>query len=109
MACDPHFLQVLRDFFRHAFGQINQRMVLTNINAADETRFEAGLIGDGANQVARTHAMAMTDFDAVGHHAGFGFSTFARCAWFTRFTTFARFAFGAFRTLASRLVVIELA
>src|SRR5690606_21442555 len=80
----PHALQVLEGFLRHAFGQIDVRELVEDLDAADVATFDAGLVGDGTDDVGRFHFMGMTDFDAEAFHAGFHRARVARIT--TEFT-----------------------
>src|SRR6187402_192346 len=68
---DPHLLQVSEDLRRHAFRQVDQAVVVTDAHAADELGLDAAFVGDGADDVARLHAMFVANFDAVRALAGF--------------------------------------
>ena len=71
-ASNAHFFQVLHQLTRHAFGQVDQAVVIANVNPTDVAAFQIGLIGDRADDVARLHAVHVADFDAEGFHADFG-------------------------------------
>ena len=72
LAGHPDFLQVPLDFFGHAFGQIDQAVVVEDFDAADVPAVHLRLVGDGADDVGGLHAMLMADLDAIGLHAGLG-------------------------------------
>jgi len=64
LANDPHLLQVAKDIPRHAFREINERVIVTDVHVANVTPLETCLVGDGANDVARLHAVGVADFEA---------------------------------------------
>src|SRR3954471_3978016 len=68
---NPPLLQVGEDLRRHAVRQVDQAVVVTNADATDELCFDAAFVGDGADDVARLHAMLVAHFDAVRALAGF--------------------------------------
>src|SRR5690625_2385155 len=72
-AGDADFLEVLQQFGRHAFGQVDQAEVVADGQAADVAAVEVGFVGDGADDVFRLRAVAATDVEAVGLLAGFAF------------------------------------
>src|SRR5215469_13507645 len=103
----PHLFQVLEHFAGHAVGQVDQTVIAADAEAADELAFQSRFIGDGADDVARFHAMLVADFDAIGALAGFGrvradlarrelalFVSLVAVAWFTCRTAFLAVAFG---------------
>src|SRR5690606_14732783 len=57
----PGLLQVAHDLRRHAGRQVEDRMVLVDVDAADVARFQAGLVGDRADDVARLDAMHVAE------------------------------------------------
>ena len=69
LAAHKDTTQMLEDLPRHALGQIDQAMVILDGDAADETTLQARLVGDGADDFARGHPIAMTYLDAVTHQA----------------------------------------
>ena len=69
---DTHTFLRCITFLRHAFGQVDQAVVVADVDAADETAFQLGLVGDGADDVARLDAVRVADLDAEGFHADFG-------------------------------------
>src|SRR5207342_2628504 len=69
LGADTHFLQVFQQLRRHAFRQIDQRVVVADVDAADVFAVEVGLVGDRTHDVARLHAMGVADFDAEGFHS----------------------------------------
>src|SRR5690606_27125820 len=74
-AGDPHLLKVLEQLGRHALRQVDQAVVAADVDAADVTRFQFGLVGDRADDVARLDAMLVADVDAKGLLAELGFAT----------------------------------
>src|SRR6201991_1595211 len=111
---DPHLLQVGEDLRRHAFGQVDQAVVVTDADATDELGLDAAFVGDGADDVARLYAMLVAHFDAVRALAGFGgVRTRLAHAFANRTTvvevttTFARTAIAV--EVALRTLAIELA
>src|SRR5690606_19634396 len=54
---------------RHAFGQLDQAVVVADVDAADVAAFQVGLVGDGADDVGRLDAVRVADFDAEALHA----------------------------------------
>src|SRR5512133_981878 len=58
---DPHLLQVLHQFARHAFGQVDQAVVVADVDAADVPALQVRLVGDRADDVARLHAVRVAD------------------------------------------------
>ncbi len=73
LAGHPHLLQVRQDLGRHAFGQVQHRMVVVDVDTADVARFQARLVGDRADDVRRLDAVHVTHLDAEGLHADLGF------------------------------------
>src|SRR3546814_15498291 len=63
-AGDAHLLQVFEQFARHAFGQVDEGELVADVDAADVLGFQVRLVGDGAADVARLHAMVVADFAA---------------------------------------------
>src|SRR5688572_16808298 len=80
LAGHAHALEVVHDLARHAFGQVDQAVVVADVDAADETALQLGLVGDGADDVAGLDAMHMADLDAEGFHADFRRARFTRLA-----------------------------
>src|SRR5216683_7228628 len=69
-----HLLQILEYLFRHAFRQVDEAMILSNIHAADVYALDARLVGNGADDVAGLDSMYRPYFDAKSfHEAGGGF------------------------------------
>src|SRR6266404_4965562 len=62
----PHFLQVAEDVLGHAFGQIDEAVIVTDVHLPDVTPFEARLVGNCPNDVAGFHPVSVTDFEAEG-------------------------------------------
>src|SRR4249919_3841684 len=81
---DAHALEVVHDLARHALGQVDQAEVVADVDAADVAALELRLVGDGADDVAGLHAMAMAHFDTEGFHARFGGAVLAMFARRTR-------------------------
>src|SRR5688500_18225273 len=75
---DAGLLEDLEHLSRHALWQVDQAVVVADVDSADEAAFEVGLVGDHADDVARLHAVDVTDFDAEGFHADFGSRVAAR-------------------------------
>src|SRR4249919_4301587 len=84
LARDAHALEVVHDLARHALGQVDQTEVVADVDAADVAALELRLVGDGADDVAGLHAMAMAHFDTEGFHACFGGAVLAVFARRTR-------------------------
>src|SRR4249919_4070744 len=84
LARDAHALEVVHDLARHALGQVDQAEVVADVDAADVAALELRLVGDGADDVAGLHAMAMAHFDTEGFHALFGGAAIAMFARRTR-------------------------
>jgi len=61
-----HLLQVAEDISRHAFRQIDERVVAADVDVADVAALEPGLVGDGAYDVAWLNAVDVTYFQAEG-------------------------------------------
>jgi hypothetical protein len=72
LAGDVDALEVLEQLLGHAFGQVDQAVVVADVDAADIAAFEVGLVGDRADDVAGLHAVGVTDLDAEGFHADVG-------------------------------------
>src|SRR4029077_19479186 len=72
LARNPHLLQDLEHVRRHAFGQIDESVILADVDAADVLAVQARLVGDRADEVAGLHAVVVADFDAEGFEAGVG-------------------------------------
>ena len=49
---NPHLLQAAEDVPRHALGQVDEGVIVADVHVADVLAFEAGLIGDRADNVA---------------------------------------------------------
>src|SRR5689334_6431098 len=67
-AAYAHLLQLPEDFLRHAFGEVDEAVILADVDVADELAVEPGLIGDRADDISRQHALGVTHFDAEGFH-----------------------------------------
>ena len=67
---------------RQIVWQIQNRVVVININATNKFGFDIRLVRNRTNDVARFHAMVMTDSDTVSLHAWFGstWAVFTSCA-----------------------------
>src|ERR1700722_4459378 len=53
----PHLLQFLEYLLRHAFRQVDEAMIFSNIHAADVHAFNSSLIGDRADDIAGLDTM----------------------------------------------------
>jgi hypothetical protein len=67
-AADLHFLQLAEDFLRHAGWQVDIAVVFADVDVADVLAIEAGFVGDGADDVAREHAVDVAYLQAEGFH-----------------------------------------
>ena len=67
---------------RQIVWQIQNRVVVININATNKFGFDIGLVRNRTNDVARFHAVVMTDSDTVSLHAWLGstWAVFTSCA-----------------------------
>jgi len=72
LARDPDLFQDLEHIRRHAFGQIDEAVIVADIDAADVLAVQTRFVGNGADDVAGFYAMRMSDFDAECFEAGFG-------------------------------------
>ena len=63
---DPHLLQAAENLFRHPLRQIHKAVILVDINMPDVPAFEARLIGNGAHNVPRLHAVSVPHLDSEG-------------------------------------------
>src|SRR6202041_3670175 len=76
----PDLLQILEYLLRHAFRQVDETMILTNVHPAYMHALDPRLIGDGTDDVAGLDSMYRPYFDAKSfHQAGGGFG--AGLAW----------------------------
>ena len=66
LSSHTYFLQVAKNVLGHAFGQIDEAVIVTDVHLPDVTPFETRLVGDRANNVAGLHAVSMADFQAEG-------------------------------------------
>src|SRR5690606_14315495 len=82
----PDTLQMAEGFIGHAFGQVDQRVVIEDLDATDVTALDTGFVGDGADDVAGFHFVRMAHFDTETFHARFRTAVEGRLA---RRTTFA--------------------
>src|SRR4051794_19122467 len=66
----------------HLFGQFDDRILVGDLDRADAPAFDAGLVGERADEVLRTHAgvAAGADVDAGGGATGAAVAVFARGA-----------------------------
>jgi len=71
LAGDPDFLQELEHVRRHAFGQVDEAVIVVDVDAADVLGVEACFVRDRADDVAGLHAVGVADFDAEGFEARF--------------------------------------
>jgi hypothetical protein len=62
----PHLLQVAKNIPWHSLGQINEAVIVADIDVPNVLPFEAGLVGDCADDVAGLDAMRVADFQAEG-------------------------------------------
>src|SRR5690606_12283643 len=83
-------------FVGHAFGQVAQGVVVKDLDAADVAAFDAGFVGDGADNVAGLHFVRMAHLDAEAFHARLRAAVEGVLAWRTSITR-CRLAF-AWRT-----------
>ena len=67
---------------RQIVWQIQNRVVVININATNKFGFDIRLVRNRTNDVARFHAVVMTDSDTVSLHAWLGstWAVFTSCA-----------------------------
>ena len=72
LTSDPDAFQLIQQFFRHGIWQVQDAVVVIDFDAADVFRIDARFVGDGAHDIARFHAMLMTDFNTESLHAGVG-------------------------------------
>ena len=78
---------------RHAGGQFNGARFLVETDAADETAFDAGFVGNRTNDVTNFNAMFTAHINPVANHVASG-----------RATTFLTFAAG--RTITKAIVTL---
>ena len=64
LSCDTRFLQVAKDLFGHAFGQVHEAVILANIHTAYEAAFDSRFVRNRAHDIAGLHAMNMADLQA---------------------------------------------
>jgi hypothetical protein len=64
LAQHPHLLQGAENLLRHALRQVDKAMVIMDINMTDVAPLEAGLIGNGTNNVPGLHPVGMPHFDS---------------------------------------------
>src|SRR5450830_994834 len=69
LARDHDRFQVVEDFRRHAFRQVQHAVIVKDIDTADMLGFQVRFVGDGAHDVAWRHRVLTAHFDAVGRHA----------------------------------------
>ena len=81
-------LKGVDDLLRDSAVDFCERKAVGNINCSDLPRAYIGLIGNGADDIARTHAAHAACSDKEARHALFGLSAFAA----RTFRTFAAFA-----------------
>ncbi len=67
----PDFLQHIKNILRHSFRQVNGAVFLVYLYLTDVLAGQPGFIADGADNVRRFDAMAMTYFDTLAFHPGF--------------------------------------
>lgn len=58
------------EFPRHAGGQIHGGVVFLDVDSPDESPFEPRLVGDGAHDLPRGHAVPVAHLDAMPDHLG---------------------------------------
>lgn len=63
---DP--LEMAEELPRHAGGQVHDGVIVLDIDGPDEAAFEARLVGDGADDLPRGHAVTVTHLDTVADH-----------------------------------------
>ena len=69
LAEDLDLAQVVEDVGRHAFGQVDEAVAAADVDAADAASVDVGLVGDGADEVLRLHAVVLAHLHAVGLQA----------------------------------------
>jgi hypothetical protein len=57
LANDSHLLQAAEDIPGHALGQVDEGVIVADVHVADVTSFQACLVGDSADDVARLYAV----------------------------------------------------
>lgn len=67
LAAHEDTAQVLENFARHTFGQIDQAEILADIDTTDKAALDPRLVSDGANDFAGSHAIPPADIDAITH------------------------------------------
>ena len=71
LSCHPNLLELIQQLLRHAFGEIDQAMVVEDVDATDVLAVDIGLVGDRADDVTRLHLVIVADLDAKAIHARF--------------------------------------
>src|ERR1700721_644834 len=64
----PNLLQILEYLLRHAFRQVDETMILTNVHPAYVHALDPRLVGDGTDDVAGLDSMYRPHFDAKSFH-----------------------------------------
>jgi hypothetical protein len=62
---NPHLLQATENLLRHAFGKIDEAVILADIDVPDVPPLEPRLIRNGADDIPRLHAVSVSDLDTV--------------------------------------------
>jgi hypothetical protein len=63
---DHNLLQTAENLLRHTLRQIHEAVILMDINMPDVPALQARLVGNGAHDVARLHAVDMAYLDSEG-------------------------------------------
>lgn len=66
---DPSLLQYLADVFRDPNGQVNRAVGFVNGDRSDIRTIQSGFVGHGTDDIARSDAIVVTDFDSVSFHS----------------------------------------
>ncbi len=56
---------MLEDLARHPLGEVDNRVIVLDIDAADIATLKPGFVSNGADDLARRHAMLMADLDPI--------------------------------------------
>jgi hypothetical protein len=60
---DPHLLEAAEDVSGHTLWQVDEAVIVADVYLADVAAFEAGLVGDCADNVAWLYAVGVTHFE----------------------------------------------
>jgi hypothetical protein len=60
---NSHLLQAAEDIPGHALGQVDECVIVADVHVADVLPFQAGLVGDRADDIARLYAVGVPDFE----------------------------------------------